>query len=176
VPGLSVLPSTISLERVTQWLYMRPKREAILGKSLKSVRRVFTWIVIDCPPSLGALTEMAVACADMVVVPCRMEARASDGVADLLELIAIIRGGGWSEWRILRTQIDRRKSTTNAAVMAALDPWSAHWFATEIPQSEPLNQAQLARTDIYTFDPSCSGATAYGDLAEEIQQWRSANS
>lgn len=172
VPDLFLLPATIQLERVTQWLYMRPKREAILGKALKPVRRVFKWIVIDCPPSLGALTEMAVACADLVIVPCRMEARASDGLVDLLELLAAIRGEGWASWKILKTQIDRRKSATNQAVMAALEPWSTHALDSEIPQSEPLNQAQLSRQDVYEFAPSCSGALAYIALAKEVQEWR----
>jgi chromosome partitioning protein len=177
VPRLSVLPSMIRLEHITQWLYMRPKREAILGKALKPIRRDFAWIVIDCPPSLGALTEMAIAAADLVIVPCRMEARASDGLEDLLELVAILRGQGWNGWRILKTQIDRRRSVTNELVMEALAPWTAQLLTTEIPQSEPLNQAQLARVDIYTFDPSCSGAAAYTALANEVQAWRkSANS
>ena len=36
------------------------------------------------------------------------------------------------------------------------------------PQSEPLNQAQIERSDIFSFDPKCNGALAYEELAEEI--------
>lgn len=176
VPGLSVVPSTIRLARVEQWLYMRPRREEILKRAIKSVRRMFEWVIIDCPPSLGALTEMAVATSDLVVVPCRMEARASDGLEDLLELLALVRGEGWTSWKILRTQIDPRRSVTNQAVMTTLEPWTSRLLSTTIPQSEPLNQAQLARIDVYTFDPSCSGATAYTKLSKEIRQWRNENS
>jgi chromosome partitioning protein len=172
VPHLSAAPATIQLEHVAQWLYMRPRRHEILGAALKPLRRRFTWAVIDCPPSLGALTETAVGCADLVIAPCRMEARASDGLADLLELLALVRGEGWTSWRILRTQIDRRRTVTNTAVMETLGPWTSHLLRTIVPQSEALNQAQLARTDIFTFDPSCSGAMAYAALAREIQQWR----
>lgn len=168
VPQLSVLPATIALERVTQWLYMRPRRETVLETALRPLRSVFRWVVVDCPPSLGALTEAGVHAADLVVVPCRMEARASDGLVDLLELVTLIKGEGFDAWRILQTQIDRRKSTTNAAVEAALAPWASHRLEATIPQSEPLNQAQIARVDVFSFDPKCSGAIAYQALSVEI--------
>jgi chromosome partitioning protein len=172
VPGLSMLPATIRLERLTQWLYMRPRREAVLARALKPLRSLFTWVVIDSPPSLGSLTEAAVAAADLVIVPCRMEARAGDGLVDLLEVITLLRGEGFSSWRILLTQIDKRKSVSNAAAAAALDPWTASMLATTIPQSEPLNHAQIARVDVFQYDSRCSGALAYDALAGEIRGLR----
>jgi chromosome partitioning protein len=168
VPNLSILPSRIDLEPGAQTLSTRTRRDEILRRALSSVRSVFRWIVIDCPPSLGALTENAVAAADVAIIPCRMEARATDGLVDLLELAGILHGEGWNAWRILKTQIDKRKAMTNAAVMAALQRFDAHLLETEIPQSEPLNQAQIARQDVFSFAPSCSGAEAYVQLAGEI--------
>ena len=52
--------------------------------------------------------------------------------------------------------------------MEALKPWQEKILKTSIPQSEPLNQAQIERTDIFTFDPKSKGAVAYEALAREL--------
>lgn len=167
-PGLDILPSNIRLERVAQFLYMRPKREEVLRRALLPVAGSYEFIVIDCPPSLGAITETGIAAADLIIVPCQMEARAADGLVDLLEIISILKGDDWSRWRILLTKFDTRKTTTNQAILGALDRWKDQTFHTVIPQSEPLNQAQIARTDIFSFDARCKGAIAYQSLTEEV--------
>lgn len=165
---LQIAPSHIRLERLAQSLYARPKREELLKRALRDVQVGYDFIVIDCPPSLGVLTETGIAAADLVLIPSQMEARAADGVVDLLELIAVLKGDGWDNWRILLTKVDSRKSVTNEAVMAALSRWQQKILKTSIPQSEPLNQAQIERTDVFTYDPDSKGAVAYQALTEEI--------
>ena len=122
-------------------------------------------------PSLSALTEAAIATADLIVIPCQMEARAADGLVDLLEVIGLIKGEEFDDWRILLTRVDSRKTTTNQAVMASLAPWESKIFKTTIPQSEALNQAQIARTDIYSFEPKSRGALSYAACAREIMRY-----
>ena len=139
LPNLHLVPANIRLARVAQALYMRPKREEILKRGLAPLLPQYAYVVIDCPPSLGVLTETAIAAADRIIIPCQMEARAADGLVDLLEVISIIKGETFDDWRILLTKVDGRKSTTNQAVMAALAPWQRKMFKTTIPQSEPLN-------------------------------------
>lgn len=168
VPNLDILPSNIRLERSAQYIYMRPRREELLKRALQAVVQQYEYIVIDCPPSLGALTETGIAAADLIIIPCQMEARAADGLVDLLEIIGILKEEHFSGWRILLTKVDHRKTITNQAVMAALSQWDHKMFKVSIPQSEPLNQAQIDRTDIFSFDPKCKGALAYEALAEEI--------
>ena len=167
-PGLDILPSNIRLERVAQFLYMRPKRVEVLRRALQPVSGSYEFIVIDCPPSLGAITETGIAAADLIVIPCQMEARAADGLVDLLEIISILKGEAFDRWRILFTKLDTRKTLTNQAIMGALERWKDQTFQTFIPQSEPLNQAQIARTDIFSFDGKCKGAIAYQALTGEV--------
>ena len=130
----------------------------------------YEYVFIDCPPSLGPLTESAIAAADIILIPCQMEARAADGLVDLLEVVHIIKGEAFDRWRILLTRVDNRRSVTNEVVLESLAPWKVKILNTTIPQSEPLNQAQIQRTDIFTFDPKCKGALAYQSLIEKEMQ------
>lgn len=148
VEGLHIIPSNIRLERLAHALYMRPRREEILKKALSPILSQYDFIIIDCPPSLGVLTETGIAASTLVIVPCLMEARAADGLVDLLEVVNVLKGDDFDNWRILFTRVDSRKTTTNEAVMAALEQWKHKAFHVSIPQSEPLNQAQIMRTDI----------------------------
>jgi chromosome partitioning protein len=164
--ALDVLPSDIRLERASHLIYTRPKREEVLRRALQPVMGEYEYVVVDCPPSLGPLTESAIAAADIVIVPCQMEARAADGLIDLLEVVHIIKGDDFERWRILLTRVDNRRTVTNEVVLESLSQWKDKIFKTTIPQSEPLNQAQIQRTDIYTFDPKSKGAAAYQSLIE----------
>lgn len=168
LPNLLIAPATIRLAPVSQSLYMRTKREEILKKGLAPIRQEFDFILIDCPPTLGVLTESGVEASDLIIVPCRMDARAADGLVDLLDVIFTLKGERFDNYRILITQYDSRKSVTNEAVMAQLAPWRDKFFKTFIPQSEQLNQAQMERTDVFTYDPKGKGAVAYQELAKEI--------
>jgi chromosome partitioning protein len=171
IPGLDLVPSNIRLARVAQALYMRPKREELLTRAFHALREQYAFIIMDCSPSLGALTEAAITAAELIVIPCQMEARAADGLVDLLEIISLLKGETFDDWRILLTRVDSRKTTTNQAVMASLAPWETKIFKTTIPQSESLNQAQIARTDIYHFEPKSRGALAYEAFAMEIMRY-----
>lgn len=168
VAGLAIVPSDIRLARVAQSLYLRPKREGLLARGLREAQGPYPFVLLDCPPSLSALTEAAIAAADLVVIPCQLEARAADGLVDLLEVIGLLKGEGFDRWGILLTRVDSRKSITNQAVRAALAPWEEKIFKTSIPQSEPLNQAQIERTDIFDFEPKSKGALAYAAFTQEI--------
>ena len=167
LPLLDVLPSDIRLERTAHIIYSRPRREEILKRALNPALGFYDYVVIDCPPSLGSLTENAINAADSILIPCLMEARTADALVDLLDLVSIIKGSDFEGWHILRTKYDRRKSVTNNAITQALSRWQARIITTVIPQSEPVNQAQIARTDVHTFDPKSKGALAYQALAQE---------
>ena len=168
-PNLDIVPSDLRLAWTAEGLSGRPKKEELLRRSLRDVEDHYDWIVIDTPPSLGVLTQNALTASDLVLIPAPAEARATNAIADLLELVHVLKGPGFESYRILLTRVDSRKSVTNQAVMKALEPWKDKILRTVIPQSEPLNQAQMARKDIFRFAPDSPGAVAYRELIKEIK-------
>jgi chromosome partitioning protein len=167
--NLHVVPSDLRLAWTAEGLAGWPKKEELLRRSLRQIEDEYNWILIDTPPSLGVLTQNALVAADYVLIPAQAEARASNAVADLLELVRVLKGDAFEAYGILLTRVDSRKTRTNSAVMTALDPWKAKLLRTVIPQSESLNQAQMARQDIFRFDPDSTGALAYVNLVRELQ-------
>jgi len=172
VPGrvrLDIAPSDLRLAWTAEGLAGRPKKEDLLRRGLRQVAERYDVVLIDTPPSLGALTQNAVVAADYILIPAPAEARAADAISDLLELVRLFKGDEFDDFGIVLTRVDTRKSRTNAAVFAALSPWDKNILGTVIPQSEPLNQAQMQRQDIFRFDPSSAGAVAYHELIRELQ-------
>jgi len=171
VLNLKIVPAIILLERTAQWLVTAPARDRRLSRALAGAHGRFTWVVIDCPPSLGALTENALMAADAVLIPCRMEARATDGVKGLLEVLEELRPG-WASavnWRIVRNARDVRRRVSNEFAETMFTKYAGHVLEIVIPQCDELNKAQFAGVDIFSYDASCSGATAYTQLAKDVR-------
>ena len=165
---LDIAPSDLRLSWTAEGLAGRPKKEDLLRRGLRQVADDYDVVVIDTPPSLGVMTQNAVVAADFILIPAPAEARAANAIVDILELVHLLKGEAFNAHRVLLTRMDSRKSKTNAAVLAAILPWSGIVLRTVIPQSEPLNQAQMARQDIFRFDPGSTGATAYRELINEL--------
>jgi len=165
---LHVASSDLGLSWVAEGLSSRPKRDEFLARSLRPLEVNYDWIVMDCPPNLGVLTQNAVTAADFVVIPTSPDARTVNAIQDLLDVVHLMKGEAYESYGILLTRVDNRKSKTNSNLRTSLAPWNGKLFETVIPQSEPLNQAQMASQDIYTFDPGSAGAMAYGQLINEL--------
>jgi chromosome partitioning protein len=166
-PGLDIAPSTLRLASVAESLSTMVKREERLARVLAHTTR-YEWIVIDCPPMLGVLTTNAVAASELIIIPCPTGARALDGLEDLLDLVYVLKGEQYPHWRVLLTIVDPRKTVTKEIFQEQLRPYERKVLATKILTSEALNQSQMARRDIYTFDPRGRGAANYKALTQEL--------
>jgi len=81
LPGLDLLPSDPDLSGVELELGHQPGRSFKLRDALEPVRQAghYTYVLIDCPPSLNLLTVNAMAAADAVLVPLQCEFFALEG-------------------------------------------------------------------------------------------------
>ena len=168
VSGLTLAPSNLRLASVAESLYPKLKREELLSKALTRATATYDWIVIDCPPALGVLTANAVEASDVIIIPCQMGARALDGLEDLLDVVHVLKGKTFDDWWILLTMFDPRKTVTLDAFEQMLKPYEAKVLATRIFANEALNQAQMARQDIFSYDARSRGALNYQELTREL--------
>lgn len=168
IPNLALAPSNLRLASVAESLFTKFKREERLRQSLEPVQARFDWVVIDCPPALGVLTANAVNASDIVVIPCQVGARALDGLGDLLNLVRLLKNKDFEDWWILVTMVDARKTVSQEIFEELLKRYETKLLKTRIPMSEALNQAQMAREPVFSFDPKSRGAQNYEELTKEI--------
>jgi chromosome partitioning protein len=168
IDGLDIAPSNLRLTAVAEALYAKVKREERLARSMARLKRAYDWIVIDCPPAVGVLTVNALAASDLIVIPCPIGARALNGLEDLLDIVDVLKGDEYPHWRILLTMVDPRKRVTQEIFEEMLEPYKDKVLETKILTSEPLNQAQMAKRDVFAFDPRSRGADNYKALAREL--------
>ena len=90
--GIDYIPSSLRLSRAENALAQRMCREQALREILPGiVQDVYDFILIDCPPSMGILLTNAMTAADRVLIPVQTEEFSIDGLADMMELIAMIK-------------------------------------------------------------------------------------
>ena len=88
---LRLAPSDIDLVGAEIELVALDRREHRLADALRPVLDAYSYIVIDCPPSLGLLTINALAAADRVLVPLQCEFYALEGLTHLLKTVKLVR-------------------------------------------------------------------------------------
>ena len=91
VDNLNVLPSNVNLSGAEIDLIGVEGREFILKNILDSIKDLYDYIIIDCPPSLNVLTVNAMTAADSVIVPIQCEYYALEGLSQLIHTINLIQ-------------------------------------------------------------------------------------
>jgi len=175
VERLSVLPSTRDLIGAEIELVPMIAREHRLAEALRGVRDSFTYIVIDCPPSLGLLTINGFSAADSVLVPLQCEYYALEGLSALLETVDLIRqrlNPSLAIEGLLLTMFDTRNSLCHQVVDEVRRHFSREVFRTIIPRNVRLSESPSHGLPAVVYDPSSRGAEAYQALAREILDGR----
>ncbi|MDX6677309.1 MAG: chromosome partitioning protein, partial [Solirubrobacteraceae bacterium] len=91
IERLKLVPAHPDLAGANVELPREPGSEMRLRDALGSVRERFDYVLLDCPPSLGPLTVNALVAADRVSVPVQTEYFALEGLAGLLDTLALIQ-------------------------------------------------------------------------------------
>lgn len=174
IKNLNILPSHISLARIAEQIYTKLYKEAILNRTIESIKKDYDYIIIDCPPSLGILAINALFASDFLIVPCQMSRYSLDGLSDLMDVVRAVKNTGEEKnkdmpyLRILLTMFDVRNKVTNKFILKQLEPFENRIFKTRIMKNEALNQAQITQKSIFDFDPKSRGAENYKNLTKEI--------
>ena len=174
VPGLSIVPSTLDLLGIEMEIAGSPDRVLRLRNAVHaSANRsaAFTYILIDCPPSLNLLTLNSMAAADSVLVPLQPEYFALDGLSRFSETIELVREHGNPRLRlegILLTMYDARLTLAREVEAEAHGFFGGKVFRTRIPRNVRLAEAPSFGMPALLYDAGSPGAQAYLSLAREI--------
>ena len=172
VAQLSVLSANNDLAGAEIELVGRARREFVLAELLKSdLAAAYTYILIDCPPSLGLLTINALTAADTVLIPVQAEYYALEGLSQLLNTIQAVRGSTNPRLELLGivlTMFDKRNSLSEQVQAEVGNYFGDKLLKTIIPRNVRLAEAPSYGRTIYEHDRWSKGARAYKTLAREI--------
>jgi chromosome partitioning protein len=171
VPGLDLVPSHQRLVGAEIELVSMMARELKLRNALDDLRDAYSYILIDCPPSLGLLTVNALAAADSVLIPVQCEYYALEGLSQLLNAIELVRKNlnpTLSIEGVLLTMYDSRLNLSQQVMEETRKFFSTKVYQAMIPRNVRLSEAPSFGKPILLYDVLCSGARSYMDLAKEV--------
>ncbi len=171
IEHLWIAPSGPDLAGATVELPRIAGSELRLRAALEPVRERYAFTLLDCPPSLGPLTVGALAAADRVIVPVQSEYFALEGLAGLLDTLALIRrelNPGLTIAGLLLTMHDGRTRLAQDVEREVREHFPELVFDTSIPRNVRVGEAPSYGKPVIHHDPHCAGADAYFELAKEV--------
>lgn len=162
--GPDLAGATVELPRLLGW-------ETRLRDALAPIRERYSFVLIDCPPSLGPLTINALAAADRVIVPVQAEYYALEGLAAMLETLAVVQrelNPRLTVAGMLLTMYDARTRLAQDVEAEVREHFPELLFHTVIPRNVRIGEAPSYGKPVIHYDPYCAGSEAYFELAKEV--------
>jgi chromosome partitioning protein len=174
IPGLSVMPASVSLAGAEIELIDMERREHRLEDALNAAgdaHRRWNIILIDCPPSLGLVTVNALVAADAVLVPLQTEFLALEGIGAISNTVERIKKRLNPRLHIagvVLTMVDRRMTLSQQVEADVRQHFGELVFGTTIPRNVRIAEAPSHGLPVLIYDNACAGAQAYILLASEF--------
>ena len=169
--NLNLIPSSRNLAGAEIDFIEEENKQYVLKNIVRSVRKKFDFIIIDCPPALGLLTINAMTAADTVIVPIQCEFYALDGLSQLIYTIELIKKklNKFLEIEgIVFTMYDTRNNLSEQVVQNVRDNLDEIIYDTVVPRNVRLAEAPSFGLPINLYDSKSTGAEAYRKLADEV--------
>jgi chromosome partitioning protein len=172
IPGLDLVPSNSDMGLAERFLPVRQNYELILKNVLRnnSALSAYQFILLDCPPSLGAVTTNALSAADFVIAPTQPEYFSAYGLRSLMAAIRRVRGQTNPNlaYYILITMLDRRNRIHRTMYEQLLATFGEGLLKTVIEVDTKLRESTVAGLPISHYFPRSRSAGQYCALAQEL--------
>src|SRR4051812_5630828 len=178
VPRLHIVPSTMDLSGFELEIAQERDRAYRLRDALASLntadgRAQYTYVLVDCPPSLNLVTVNAMAAANSILVPLQCEFFALEGLSQLLKTVEQVRTSlnpGLTIHGIVLTMYDARNNLSGQVVADVRSFMGEKVYQTMIPRNVRVSEAPSYGKPVLLYDLKCVGSQAYLRLASEIIQ------
>jgi len=177
VPRLHIVPSTMDLSGLELEIAQERDRAYRLRDALASLNSGegthYTYVLIDCPPSLNLVTVNAMAAANSILVPLQCEFFALEGLSQLLKTVEQVRTSlnpSLTIHGIVLTMYDARNNLSGQVVADVRSFMGEKVYQTMIPRNVRVSEAPSYGKPVLLYDLKCVGSQAYLRLASEIIQ------
>ncbi len=176
VPGLWIVPADEELSGIEIELSQAERRSFRLRDALEAMaadptHAGFSYVLIDCPPSLNLLTVNAMCAAAAVLVPLQCEFFALEGLSQLMRTIELVRSNlnpTLEIQGIVLTMYDRRNSLSSQVAEDVRAHFGDKVYDAIIPRNVRVSEAPSFGKPVLIYDLKCTGSQAYLRLAKEV--------
>jgi len=174
VENLDLIPSSSRIETAEQFLPVRTNYTTILKRAIANETNLaYDYILFDCPPALGAITQNALAAANLLLIPTQAEYFSAYALRNMMTLVRRIREEDNSNlaYRILVTMLDNRNRTHRNIHEQLRSTFGEGVFNTVIEIDTKLRESSIAGLPISRYKPGARGTTQYQVLAQELVEY-----
>jgi chromosome partitioning protein len=179
VPRLAIAPSTLDLSGLELEIGQARDRAFRLRAALAPLNsnalpgNEYTYVLVDCPPSLNLLTVNAMAAANAILVPLQCEFFALEGLSQLIKTVEQVKSTlnpDLTIHGIVLTMYDARNKLSGQVVADVREFMGPKVYDTMIPRNVRVSEAPSYGKPVLVYDLKCVGSEAYLRLATEIIQ------
>jgi chromosome partitioning protein len=148
-----------------------PGNAAVLEQHLDSGMGGFDMVFIDSPPSLGQLTQTALAASTEVLMPIQCEYFAMEGLSQMIQVIRQVmqsHPGKLTFGGIVLTMYDPFLELTHEVDQEVREFFGEIVFDTVIPRDVAIAEAPSHGLSVLDYAPRSKGTRAYIELCMEV--------
>lgn len=177
IPGLDCAPSSMDLLGAELELAGYDRKTYRLKDAIDEmceqmpISERYSYILVDCPPSLNLLTINSLSAADAILVPLQCEFFALEGLSQLMKTVDRVKANlnpALEIQGVVLTMFDRRNSLSGQVAQDVRSVLGAKVYDTVIPRNVRVSEAPSYGKPVLLYDNMCAGSQAYIRLASEI--------
>ena len=175
IDNLQLVSSNVDLSGLEVETANESRRAFLLKDKIEnfinSTKNDFSYIFIDCPPSLSLLTIMSLVVAKSLIVPLQAEFFALEGLSQLMQTIDRVKNklNPTLEIRgVLLTMFDKRNKLSAQVEAEAREFFKEKVYQTVIPRNVRLSEAPSHGVPILIYDKLCAGSKSYSNFTDEF--------
>ena len=175
IDNLKLITSNVDLSGLEVETATENRRAFLLKDKLdnfiSSENNDFSYVFVDCPPSLSLLTIMSLVAASSLIVPLQAEFFALEGLSQLMKTIERVKEKLNPKLEIrgvLLTMFDRRNKLSSQVDDEARKFLNEKVYKTVIPRNVRLSEAPSHGIPILIYDKFCAGSKSYTSFADEF--------
>lgn len=173
--NLDMLPGSRITADVEVLLRVHPEEAVPIHAQIQQTVGKYEYVLFDCPPSLGHLTQLALFSSTEVLIPIQCEFFAMEGLTQMIEVIKKIMDQKPEQLEfggIVLTMYDASLELTHEVEREVRDFFGEIVFKTVIPRDAAISEAPSHGKSILDYAPRSHGARAYMELCMEILDHR----
>jgi chromosome partitioning protein len=170
---LDLLPGSRSFQDVDALAQTESDNQRMLAEHLRVGVPTYDFVLVDCPPSIGRLTEMALIAADEILMPVQCEYFAMEGLTQMIDIIRRVMQQPNKRLDfagIVLTMYDPTLELTAEVDAEVREFFGEIVFDTVIPRDVAVSEAPSHGTSVIDYAPRSRGARAYIELCMEVIQ------